>query len=242
MLEMSCVLIVMSILASCIIPVLTRTFLERAADKAALDMSCIEEGARAYFISSGGWPSSISALQSAGYLPSTWNALNPFGHLYMTSNNGSTFTVSTQVMDGSQISISSRLPVSSIAGTTVSSTIPPPGASTTGFGPKASIVIGRSYLAATDGIVEVKATISTLGGGTQVSGFTDSSSNPTTLCGALSVIFPGSGQSDHTVPESSFSMSVRQGDHYLVTRGPVINSGSTSDTANVSAYFRPMGV
>jgi prepilin-type N-terminal cleavage/methylation domain-containing protein len=242
LLEMSCVLIVMSILASCIIPVLTRSFLDKAGDKVSLDISAIEESARAFFITNGSWPASINSLQSENFLPTTWNALNPFGNPYSISINGSVFSVSTQVINGSQIAITSRLPVSSVSGTTVSSSIPPPGASTVGFGPRLSISIGRIYFASTDGIVEVKANISTPGGGTQVIGYTDSSSNPTTLSGALSVNFPGSGQADHTLPQSSFCMSVKKGDYYLLTRSPITNSGSTSDTANVTAFFRPMGV
>jgi prepilin-type N-terminal cleavage/methylation domain-containing protein len=242
LLEMTCVLIVISILASCAIPALTRSFLDKAGEKVSLDISAIEDGARAYFITNGSWPASINALQSENYLPSSWNALNPFGNPYITSISGSVFSVSTQVINGSQIAITNRLPVSSYSGITVSSSVPPPGASSTGFGSRSSVSVGKIYLAATDGIVEVMATISTPGGGTRVSGFTDSSSSPTTFSGALSVNFPGSGQSDHTTPQSGFCMSVKKGDYYLLTRSAIVNSGATSDTASVSAIFTPLGV
>ena len=145
-------------------------------------------------------------------------------------------------MNGSQIAITNRLPVSSYTGAIVSSSIPPPGMSTTGFGPPSSINIGQIYYASTDGIVEVKATISTPGGGTQVTGYTDNTSSPSTFSGALSVNFPGSGQSDHTISQNSFSMSVKKGNYYLLTRGPIINSGSAYDAANVTAIFRPLGI
>jgi hypothetical protein len=111
-----------------------------------------------------------------------------------------------------------------------------------GFGAYQSINVGTVYQAASDGIVEVQAYISTPGGGTIVTGYTDSSSSPSTRHGTLSVVFPGSGQSDHTLPQNSFSMSVRKGEYYLVSRGPIVNQGATSDSASVYAYFRPLGV
>lgn len=242
LLEMTIVLIIMTILASAAIPVFTRSFLDKAGEKVSLDISAIEEAARAYFIANGTWPASINTLQTGNFLPSGWAAVNPFGNPYVVSINGAVFSVSTQVINGSQIAITNRLPVSSYVGNVVSSSIPPPGASTNGFGPPTSINIGQIYFAATDGLVEVKATISTPAGGTMVTGYTDSSSSPSTFSGALSVMFPGSGQSDHTVPESSFTMSVRKGDYYLLTRGPIINVGAASDSAMVSASFRPVGV
>ena len=242
LLEMTIVLIIMTILASAAMPLLTRSFLDKAGEKVSLDISAIEEASRAYFITNGSWPASINALQTGNYLPSSWKAVNPFGGPYTTSISGPVFSVTTQVMNGSQIAITNRLPVSSYTGTVVSSSIPPPGASTNGFGPPTSINIGQIYYASTDGIVEVKAIISTPAGGTRVTGYTDSSSSPSTFSGALSVLFPGSGQSDHTIPESSFSMSVRKGDYYLLTRAPIINVGAASDSANVTASFRPIGV
>ena len=51
----------------------------------------------------------------------------------------------------------------------------------------------------------------------------------------------GAGQ-DHTIPESSFFMTVKKGDYYLLTRAPIINVGAASDSANVTASFRPIGV
>lgn len=224
LLEMSCVLIVMSILASCVIPVLTRSFLEKAGEKVSLDMSAIQEGARAYFIANGGWPASISVLETGQYLPSTWNAINPFGNPYATSINGSVFSVTTQVTNGTQTAIISRLPVSSSTGTTVTSSIPPPGASTIGWGPPAAITSGQSYLASSDGFVVATAKAGFIGA---ISILTDGNNPPTTI-----MVSSETNDPQNNSQQVSVSCPIRKGNYYQ------INAPYTG----VFAYFISLGV
>ncbi len=135
LLEMTVVLIIITILASAVIPQFIRGYTVSAANKVALDMSAIEESSRAYYIAKNGWPSNIAALQSGNYLPSTWNGINPFGYssatpstyAYNISSTSSLLTVSTNVPVAAQPIIQNLLPVSSVSGSTVYSSVPPPG-------------------------------------------------------------------------------------------------------------------
>jgi len=226
LLEMSCVLIVMSILASAAIPALTQSFFEKAGEKVSLDISAIEEGARAYFVANGSWPASINVLEAGSFLPATWNALNPFGNAYTTSVNGSVFSVSTQVINGTQTAITNRLPVSSANGLVVTSSIPPPGASSTGFGPWQAINFNTAYQAPTDGIIEGSVYFQAgISGVQQSSANYYSSSSLQNLLSSPTVSIPlyffvAAGST--TREWQAFSFHVRKGDWYemLLTGGP----------------------
>ncbi len=148
LLEMTIVVIIITILASAAIPQLVNGYLVQAANKTALDISSIEDASRAYFIKYSAWPVSITPvanqskpldLESNGFLPQNWNAINPFGNSsstpstfsYSIAQAGSYLTVSTYVPN----SIAQNIIQNLLPGTTppssgiVSSSIPPPGAS-----------------------------------------------------------------------------------------------------------------
>lgn len=138
---MTVVVIILAILASAAIPVLSRSYMEKAANKAALDISAIEEAARAYYIDNNKWPdnsnypTAIAALQAGNYLPASWSAINPFGvaaaiasdYSYKVSSNASSFTVNTMVPAAAQPMILNLLPSTWVTGSNVYSSVPVPG-------------------------------------------------------------------------------------------------------------------
>jgi len=138
LLEMTVVLIVISILASAVIPQFIKGYAINAANKTALDISAIEEASRAYYIANNQWPANIAALQAGHYLPSSWNAINPFGYSssnsstysYNISSNASVLTVSTTVPVSVQPIIQNLLPLTSVSGNIINSSVSIPGAST----------------------------------------------------------------------------------------------------------------
>ncbi len=143
LLEVTVVIIILTILASGAIPVLSRSYIEKAGNKTALDMNAIQEAVRAYYIDHNKWPdnsvypTAIAALQAGNYLPSSWNGINPFGvnaatpstYSYNTSSTGSAFTVYTYVPTAAQPIIQNLLSTNWTSGNTVYSSVPVPGAS-----------------------------------------------------------------------------------------------------------------
>ena len=137
LLELTIVVMILTTLLTFAVPSMYRTYLEKAGTKTALEIQNIQDAARSYYLQSGspGWPSSINTspgdLESNGFLPASWNALNPFGNSYTISSSSSLFTVTTTVNDGAQNIVASKLPLSGVSGTTVTSTIGIPGGPTT---------------------------------------------------------------------------------------------------------------
>jgi prepilin-type N-terminal cleavage/methylation domain-containing protein len=136
LLEMTMVVIIMTVLLTFATPSLYRAYLEKAGTKTALEIQNIQDAARSYYLQKGiGWPTSINAppndLESSGYLPASWNALNPFNNSYVINSTPSLFTVSTVVRNGAQNIVASKLPLNNVSGTTVTSTIGLPGGSAT---------------------------------------------------------------------------------------------------------------
>ncbi|MBF0570447.1 MAG: type II secretion system protein [Candidatus Omnitrophica bacterium] len=136
LLELTIVVIIMTVLLTFAVPSMYRAYLEKAGTKTALEIQNIQDAARSYYLQKGaGWPSSINTppndLESSGYLPSSWNALNPFNHNYTMSSTSAFLTVSTTVNDGAQNIVVSKLPLTNVFGTTVTSTISVPGGPTT---------------------------------------------------------------------------------------------------------------
>jgi len=143
LLEVTVVIIILTILASAAIPVLSRSYLEKAGNKTALDISAIQEAARAYYIDHNKWPDTsvyptpIAALQAGNYLPSSWKPINPFGinaatpsiYSYNASSTGSTFTVYTFVPTAVLPIIQNLLPSNWVSGNNVYSSTSVPGAS-----------------------------------------------------------------------------------------------------------------
>jgi prepilin-type N-terminal cleavage/methylation domain-containing protein len=143
LIETTVVIIILTILASAAIPVLSRAYLEKAGTKTALDVSAIQEAARAYYIDHGKWPDNsvyptpLAALQADNYLPSSWSAINPFGvssnnpanYAYVVSSTGAILTVDTVVPTAAQSIIQHLLPSNWVVGDTVYSSVPVPGSS-----------------------------------------------------------------------------------------------------------------
>ena len=129
---MTIVVIIMTVLMTFAVPSMYRAYLEKAGTKTALEIQNIQDAARSYYLQKGiGWPASINLapgdLESSGYLPSSWNPLNPFNNAYSVSSTTALFTVSTTVANGAQNIVASKLPLSNVSGTTVTSTIGIPG-------------------------------------------------------------------------------------------------------------------
>src|SRR5579863_9587340 len=127
LLEMTIVLIIITVLASAVIPQFVRGYTVSAANKVALDISAIEESSRAYYIANDAWPSSVAVLQTGNYLPPAWNGINPFGYssatpstyAYNISSTNALLTVSTNVPVAAQPIIQNLLPVASVSGNTI---------------------------------------------------------------------------------------------------------------------------
>ncbi len=142
LLEMTVVIIILTILASAAIPVLSRSYLEKAGNKTALDISAIQEAARAYYVDHNKWPDTsvyatpIAVLQAGNYLPSAWNGINPFGvnaatpsiYSYNASSTGSTFIVYTYVPITAEPIIQNLLPTNWTSGNIIYSSVSVPGA------------------------------------------------------------------------------------------------------------------
>ncbi len=134
LLELTVVIIILTILASGAIPVLSRAYLEKAGNKTALDISAIQEAARAYYIDNNKWPDSsvyptpIAALQAGNYLPASWKPINPFTYTYNASSTGWAFTVYTDVPTAAQPIIQNLLSTNWTSGNTIYSSVPVPGA------------------------------------------------------------------------------------------------------------------
>lgn len=166
LLEMTVVIIIITILASAAIPALSREFLEKAGNKTALDISTIQEAARSYYINTGTWPGVISGnpmsdLTSGNYLPSSWKAINPFGfsaatpskYSYNISSNPATLTVTTYVPTAAQPIIQNLLPTNWISGNNLYSSVTVPGGIIASFGQPIPVTSGMIYYANTDGFL-----------------------------------------------------------------------------------------
>jgi prepilin-type N-terminal cleavage/methylation domain-containing protein len=227
LLEITVVMIIISILLSAVVPVLSRTYLEKAANKTILDISAIQEASNKYYIDNNQWPAvtslyltPIAALQAGGYLPSAWKAINPFGvssatptnYAYNVSSNASLLTVCTLVSSDAQAIIQNSLPSPYIdANGNVCSGIPPPGTSSNGFGQwTAGYNAGQVYQAPTDG--EVVANSVFHGSNLYIYGYTDSV-NASTMMASNSCISSSGGDTRY----ASITMPVRKGDYWQVT-------------------------
>lgn len=143
LLELTIVIIIMTVLLTISVPSMYRAYLEKVGKKTALDISAIQEAARAYYIDHNKWPDNsfyatpIAALQAGNYLPPAWNAISPFGvnaanpsdFSYNTTSVGSIFTVSTYVPVATEPIIQNLLPTNWSTGNTINSSVTVPGSS-----------------------------------------------------------------------------------------------------------------
>lgn len=92
LLELTIVLIIVTILTSAVIPQFINAYTVKSANKTALDMSAIVDASNAYYIKYSTWPGVVSGnaigdLTAGNYLPSSWVAQNPFGLSSATPTN-----------------------------------------------------------------------------------------------------------------------------------------------------------
>ncbi|HRR95396.1 MAG TPA: hypothetical protein P5150_01505 [Candidatus Ratteibacteria bacterium] len=119
------------------IPPTAKMIRQKVAQTTAQEMIEVQEAEKNYWIDqlntngTGQWASSISTLQTAGYLPSTWNAKNLFGNNYTVSTTASTCSVQTIIPKGLEGVVQTHCPQVNVSysgnNATVSSTIPVPG-------------------------------------------------------------------------------------------------------------------
>ena len=69
LLELTVVLIIVTILTSAVIPQFINAYTVKAANKTALDISAVEEACRAYYIANSQWPANIAILQALIKIP-----------------------------------------------------------------------------------------------------------------------------------------------------------------------------
>ncbi len=127
LIELCIVIGLLAILAGSITPVFIKRVQVKAGEKTAQEMSVIQQAALSYFTVNTAWPANLAVLKSAGYLNPSWVTNNPWQNPYVISSSVSSFTVSTSVPETWTALVARDLPTSSIAGTTVSSSVPAPG-------------------------------------------------------------------------------------------------------------------
>jgi len=232
LLELTIVVIIITILISAAIPALTRAYLEKAANKTALDMSTIEEAARAYYINTGTWPGTVSGnpmgdLTGGNYLPSTWTTINPFGtssaYNYSMSvpTSGLYVTVYTYVPTAAQPIIENLLPSTGIdTNNNVYSNATVPGGIIRSWGAAVPMNVDQSYYAATDGYVEYTGIPNSSTGRPDIQGLTDSSNPPRTVRQ-----YYGTFQNINGAVQYGQGFPVRKGDYWEVQA----NNGSVID-------------
>ena len=96
--ELSISILILSIIASAVLPSFIMGIRQSAAKKTAIEISQVQEAARKYYIDKNSWPPNFTTL-AASYLDPTWSAtnLNPFGKPYVVSISGQNLTVQTDI-------------------------------------------------------------------------------------------------------------------------------------------------
>jgi len=202
-LELTVVLIIISILLSAVTPVLSRSYLEKAANKTALDISAIQEAGRKFYIDNNKWPDTsvyatpMAALQAGGYLPAAWSATNPFvkyepdlsDFSYHISSNASSLTVFTNVPTDAQPIIENALS---------SPTVDPPG---TGHNLYSTVSVPGALSALPSGAVLAWAGTTAPSGFLLCDGSVYNSASYLNLAGVLGATFGGNGTTTFAVPD-----------------------------------------
>lgn len=131
LIELSVALAGLAIITTAAIPYFIRQAEVAAAQRTTKEVSSIQEAAKWYRVQNSAWPTSVAALQTAGYLNPSWSAQNPWGNAYSISSNSTSLTVITTLPDSMGGVLSRALPgvSSTTVGTnrTINSVIPVPG-------------------------------------------------------------------------------------------------------------------
>src|SRR6185295_12957830 len=92
LIEMLLVLVIMSFIVIAIIGYTEQRSDALRRDRTVLQIQQIQNAAIAYYISNSAWPSAVSDLQTAGFLPNTMTIANPWGNPYFMAADNSTGT------------------------------------------------------------------------------------------------------------------------------------------------------
>ena len=95
--EIAIVMAIMGVMAMVAAPRAITLMNTKAAQKAAVETKHIQDAAKWYYVANSAWPADIAALQTAGYLDSSWTANNPFGNAYSVSSTADAFTVQSNI-------------------------------------------------------------------------------------------------------------------------------------------------
>lgn len=132
LIELVIALAILAVLASAAIPYAATQIRNQAAEKVAREMLAIADAAKSFYVANAAWPPSIAALETAGYLPSSWSATNPFGNAY-TISSGTTLTVASTVATDVARAVARLVPLETqtavARGVSVAGTWPRPGQS-----------------------------------------------------------------------------------------------------------------
>lgn len=121
--ELAIVLSVIAIMSAAVMPLIARSVEIKAGEKTVQEVMIIQDAARKFWYDTKTWPSSLTQMQSAGYLSPLWSLNNPWNHPYVISATVKTFVVSTDVPSTVTGLLTARLPLASLSGTTVASAV-----------------------------------------------------------------------------------------------------------------------
>ncbi|MBU0478297.1 prepilin-type N-terminal cleavage/methylation domain-containing protein [bacterium] len=125
--EIAIVMAVLGVLAMVATPRAITLMNTKAAQKTAVETKHIQDAAKWYYVANSTWPADITALQTAGYLDSSWTANNSFGNAYSVSSTADAFTVQSNIPAAYINAAAQVLPQAVVVVETISSTVPLPG-------------------------------------------------------------------------------------------------------------------
>jgi prepilin-type N-terminal cleavage/methylation domain-containing protein len=124
LIELSIVMAVAAILAAAATPVVIRSVEVKAGEKTALEITYLQDIARKFYVQHDKtWPQDLSALRQAGYVNPQWDGRNAWGSDYLVSDVSGLLFVSTDVPQNMTGLVSMRVPMASVSGKTVTSSI-----------------------------------------------------------------------------------------------------------------------
>lgn len=132
LLEVALGLAVTTLVAAAAMPSVIGAVRQDAAQRAARDMQAILDAAKAFYaaqpVGSQRWPNDLAELRTSGFLPS-WVQTSPFGTAYAAGPAGPNFQVSAAFPADVVQAVARLLPLSQVAGGTVTAQAPRPGLS-----------------------------------------------------------------------------------------------------------------
>ena len=113
-----------AVLIAAAVPIVIRSVEIKAGEKTALEIVHLQDVARKFYVEHDKvWPQNLGELQQGGYVNPQWDIRNPWGNGYMISNAAGLFSIATDVPQRLTGLVTARVPMSSVSGNTVTSTI-----------------------------------------------------------------------------------------------------------------------